>query len=108
MDTDFEGLDEEGTERIIIRDDEEKGDSDLVNLQMILVTSSLNHEYASHEFEKTESYHRRQELLERMAHLKSLYFVARKKLHYYNPNKLEQIESELRIQKQNVFNEHLA
>src|SRR5262245_3396778 len=51
--------------------------SDLVNLQMILATSSMNHEYTRKAYEKTRSYARRQELEVKMANLKNMYFAAR-------------------------------
>lgn len=79
---------------------------DLVNLQMILATSSMNHEYARKAFDKTRSFARRQELLTKMANLKNLYFAAREKLVVNHPDRLEAIERELNYQKQAVLSEH--
>lgn len=79
---------------------------DLVNLQMILATSSMNHEYARKAFDKTRSFARRQELLAKMANLKNLYFAAREKLVVNHPDRLEAIERELNYQKQAVLSEH--
>ena len=74
---------------------------------MVLVTASMNHEYASQEFESTQSFHKKEELLTRMSHLKKLYFEAREALATTNPGKLAEIEEELRVQKQRVFAENL-
>ena len=79
----------------------------VTDLEMVLVTSSMNHEYAKQELEKTSSYQRKQDLLSRMAHLKSLYFNAREALAMTQPDKLANLEEELRLQKQNVFNSYL-
>lgn len=81
------------------------GDRD--NLELVLVTASMNHEYAKKELEKTRSFQKRQELLSRMAHLKELYFNARATLATLEPHKLEELENELRLEKQNVFSEYL-
>lgn len=83
-----------------------EGETDLVNLQMMLVTSSMNHEYARKELEKTRSYEKGQQLLARMSHLKTLYFTARKRLSQSHPERLETLENELRQQKQTVLSEH--
>jgi hypothetical protein len=80
--------------------------SDLVNLQMILATSSMNHEYARKAFEKTRSFARRQELLVKMANLKNMYFAARDRLATNHPDRVEAIERELSFQKQVVLSEH--
>lgn len=78
------------------------------NLELVLVTASMNHEYAKKEYEKTNSFHRRQELLVRMSHLKSLYFNARQTLAETQPIRLAEIEEELRLQKEQVFPEYLV
>ncbi len=77
------------------------------NLQMVLVTSSMNHEYTRQEYEQEESYQRRQELGTRMEHLKTLYFHARKNLALTNPEKLEELEQDLSLQKQVILNEYM-
>lgn len=79
---------------------------DLVNLQMVLATSSMNHEYVRKAYEKTRSFARRQELLVKMANLKNLYFAARTKLAVDHPERLDAIERELNFQKQAVLSEH--
>ncbi len=78
---------------------------DLVNLQMVLASSSMNHEYIRQAYEKTRSFARRQELLIQMSNLKNLYFAARTKLAAHHPERLEAIERELNYQKQTVLSE---
>ncbi len=78
------------------------------NLELVLVTTSMNHEYAKLEFDKTRSFQRRQELLSRMSHLKQLYFDARNTLATMHPDRLVELEEELRLQKQKVFHEYLC
>jgi sialic acid synthase SpsE len=80
--------------------------TDLVNLQMILATSSMNHEYTRKAYEKTRSYARRQELEVKMANLKNMYFAARNRLAINHPDRVEAIERELNFQKQTVLSEH--
>lgn len=78
----------------------------LAKLQLVLVTSSMNHEYTRQAYDQTRSYHRRQELLSRMSELKSLYFQVRRSLEMAHPSKLEEIENDLLFQKQTVLNEY--
>lgn len=80
--------------------------SDLVNLQMILATSSMNHEYTRKAYEKTRSFARRQELEVKMANLKNMYFAARNRLSVNHPDRVEAIERELSFQKQAVLSEN--
>jgi hypothetical protein len=80
--------------------------SDLVNLQMILATSSMNHEYARKAYDKTRSFARRQELLVKMENLKNMYFAARTRLSENHPHRVEAIERELSYQKQAVLSEN--
>ncbi len=78
---------------------------DAVNLQMLLVTSSINHEYSRKELEKCRSYAKKQEILSRMSHLKTLYFAARHQMVQVYPEKLAVLEAELSEQKQQVLSE---
>lgn len=90
----------------VLRDLAATEKSDLVNLQMIMATSSMNHEYTRKAYDQTRSYARKQELLVKMSNLKNLYFAARNKLAVHNPERLESIERELVYQKQSVLSEH--
>jgi len=80
--------------------------ANLAKLQMVLVTSSMNHEYIRQAYDQERSFHKRQELLSRMSELKSLYFQVRKSLELATPDKLEEIETDLLFQKQTVLNEY--
>ncbi len=92
-----------GSTLIEIGDESHK---DFTSLQMVLVTSSMNHEYTRKAYEKSRSFARRQELLARMADLKNLYFSARKKLAVLNPDRLSIIEREIHLQKETVLSEN--
>lgn len=76
---------------------------DQSNLELVLVTTSMNHEYVKQEYERTKSFHRRQELLNRMSHLKTLYFGARDSLLKRDPSRVQEIEEDLQLQKRTVF-----
>lgn len=79
--------------------------TDVISLQMVLVTSSMNHEYARRALQKAKSYEKKQDLLLRMDQLKNLYYSARHQLSLRNPEKLDSLERELNLQKQQVFAE---
>lgn len=105
MDIEIENIDAfEGT--LTLAGSGEEGRADLVNLQMVMVNSSLNHEYMKKAYDKSKSYTKRQELLVRMTHLKTLYFAARKKLSECDPERLASLEDELQLQKMAVFSEN--
>lgn len=78
----------------------------LANLQMVLMTSSMNHEYTRQEYDRAKSFQKREELMSRMSDLKNLYFQVRKSLELNHPEKLELIERDLLFQKQTVLNEY--
>lgn len=88
-----------------VMSDAEVERQDPVNLQMVMVSSSMNHEYTRKELEKSRSYAKQQELLVRLSNLKNLYFAARRRLSECSPERLESIEHELRVQKTTVLSE---
>ena len=90
---------------VVLVDPKTQGSSELVDMQLMLVTTSMNHEYSRKEYEKTGSYDRQQELLIRMSQLKELYFSVRDKLSLAYPERLEVIEKELRFEKQTVLSD---
>jgi len=77
-------------------------------VELVLVTASINHEYAKKELDKTQTFHRREELLNRMSHLKCLYFNAREVMVQTDPVRLSELEEELLIQKRELFTEFNA
>lgn len=84
---------------VFVQPKEENGKVDLINLQMVMVSSSMNHEYVRKEYESTKSYSKKQELMVKMTSLKNLYFTARKKMEEASPERLSVLEGELRVQK---------
>ena len=82
------------------------GTTDLVNLQMVLVTSSMNHEYARKAYEESHSYATKQELLNSMTNFKEIYFTAREKIASANPELLPSIEEDLKFEKITALTEH--
>lgn len=91
----------------VLKPSEELTGKDLNNLELLLTTTSMNHEYARKEFEKSDSYARQQELLSKMSQLKNLYFIAREKLARFHPEKLGKIEGDLQKQKSEIFTEYV-
>lgn len=83
----------------------EGASGNLTNLQMVLVTSSMNHEYTLKAYEKCRSFSKKQELLTRMSHLKKLYYAARHQLATIHPDRLQILEQELNQQKQTVLSD---
>lgn len=79
--------------------------SELADLQLALVSSSMNHEYTRQELEKTHSFDKKELLLARMSQWKDLYFSARNKLAVTHPERLEAIEQELHLEKQIVLSD---
>lgn len=72
----------------------------LLELQLRMATSSINHEYARLEFDDIEDRERREELLEYMNECHSNYFEARSELSTYDPYALVEFETDLMRQKQ--------
>lgn len=72
----------------------------LLELQLMMATSSINHEYARMEFDDTENVERKEELLEFMNECRAQYFEARQDLASYNPYSLVDFEQDLMHQKQ--------
>lgn len=71
----------------------------LIELQLTMATTSINHEYARLEFEESEDYERRDELLKYMNECRDKYLEARKELNGYSPAVLETFEKDLILQK---------
>lgn len=72
----------------------------LLELQVLMATSSVNHEYARMEFEDADCPERKEELLEYMNECRAQYFKAREDLERYNPYALKDFEQDLIRQKQ--------
>lgn len=72
----------------------------LLELQLKMATSSINHEYARIEFDGAGDRERRDDLLEYMHECRTAYFEARSVLSSYDPYALADFEADLMRQKQ--------
>lgn len=72
----------------------------LLELQVLMATSSINHEYARLEYNDADCPERKEELLEYMNECRTQYFKAREDLERYNPYSLKDFEEDLIRQKQ--------
>ncbi len=79
---------------------DEDAKKQLLELQLKMATSSINHEYARIEFDDAADRERRDELLEYMHECRSAYFEARSALCSYDPYALADFEADLMRQKQ--------
>ena len=80
----------------------------LLELQLLMATSSINHEYARVEFEEADCPERKEELLEYMNECRVQYFKAREDLERFNPYALHDFEADLIRQKRVMLNEYNA
>ena len=80
----------------------------LLELQLKMATSSINHEYARMEFDDTEDRERREDLLEFMDDCRCQYFEARVFLEAHDPYALEDFEADLLRQKQTAIAQYNA
>ncbi len=71
----------------------------ILDLQLSMATSSINHEYARIEYDETADTERREALLDYMEECRSKYVEARTKLTTMSPSIVEQFENELVQQK---------
>jgi len=79
----------------------------LLDLQLKMATSSINHEYARLEYDdKGVAHERREELLEYMQNCHQVYCEAREKLQNFDPYALDEFERDLMLQKQQTFSEN--
>lgn len=83
-------------------------DTRILNLKLRLTQAAMCHQYARTEYENTLCVIRRGELLEEMEMYHSSYQAARDGLYILNPGALNELEMELRSQKQLVFGEYHA
>lgn len=79
-------------------------DNAVLQLQLTMATSSINHEYARMEFEDTVDGDRKEELLDYMAACRDKYFEARESLVVYDPHAVQEFEADLFRQKLETLN----
>ncbi|MBI2092223.1 MAG: hypothetical protein HYT75_04430 [Deltaproteobacteria bacterium] len=75
----------------------------ILNLQLVMATTSVNHEYARVEYEESSDIERKEELLRYMTECREKYDGAREELACFNPLVLETFESELAMQKRSTM-----
>lgn len=75
----------------------------ILNLQLVMATTSVNHEYARIEYEESSDIERKEELLHYMTECRTKYDEARDELSIINPMVLESFESELAAQKHSTM-----
>lgn len=80
----------------------------LLELQLAMATSSINHEYARMEFDETNDHERREELLHYMDDCREKYLDAREQLSTMSPQTLERFEKDLVFQKQTTLSQYHA
>ncbi len=80
----------------------------LMELQLQMATSSINHEYARMEFDDTADREKREELLEYMHDCRLKYFEARGTLEQQDPYAVLDFERDLMKQKQQTLTQYNA
>jgi len=78
----------------------------VIEMQLKMATSSINHEYARMEFDDTDDRERREELLDFMHDCRCQYFEARQALTVHDPYAVEDFEADLVRQKQSAIVPH--
>ena len=98
----------EGLEDVMITTDG-KGDVEtgsrehILNLQLVMATTSVNHEYARIEYEETRDIERKEELERYMCECREKYDEARDELSCVNTLVLETFETDLAHQKRTTM-----
>lgn len=75
----------------------------ILNLQLVMATTSVNHEYARMEYEDTIDIERKEELMHYMHECREKYEEAREELSCVNPLVLEKFENDLAHQKRTTM-----
>jgi len=78
---------------------DEMHEEKVLELQLTMATTSINHEYARIEFDDSIDYEKKEELLNYMSECRGKYLEARGMLATYNPLVLETFERDLVLQK---------
>ena len=81
-------------------------DEDFVNLQMVMMNSSMSHEYVLKAYESSHSFMGKQDLSDKLSNLRNLYFSARDKISASYPERLGKIVEEILQQKLMVLREY--
>lgn len=98
----------EGLEDVMITTDDNKdiesgSREHILNLQLVMATTSVNHEYARMEYEEASDIERKEELMHYMSECREKYDEARGELSCVNPLVLETFETDLAHQKRTTM-----
>ncbi|MBI2344387.1 MAG: hypothetical protein HYV02_08665 [Deltaproteobacteria bacterium] len=77
----------------------------ILELQLSMAASSINHEYARIEYDETPDRERREQLLDYMEECRSKYVDAREQLQMMSPSTVDRFEAELIQQKKMTLND---
>lgn len=98
-------------EPIVTQQDESsdgEADNQVLQLQLTMATSSINHEYARLEFEETADTDQKEALLNYMNECRKKYFKARSSLVTYDPQAAQEFEADLFMQKKRTMGQFNA
>lgn len=98
-------------EPITTSQDESSGgeaDNQILQLQLTMATSSINHEYARLEFEDTADTDQKEALLDYMNECRKKYFKARSSLVIYDEQAAQDFEADLFMQKKRTMGQFNA
>ena len=85
-----------------------ESDNQILQLQLTMATSSINHEYARLEFEETADTDQKEALLDYMNECRKKYFKARTSLVTYDPQAAQDFEADLYMQKKRTMGQFNA
>lgn len=85
-----------------------KRNDPILELQLAMATSSINHEYARMEFEETADRERQEELTHYMEECWQKYHQAREQLSQMSPLSVDQFERDLAYQKRTTLQHYSA
>lgn len=85
-----------------------KDESPILQLQLTMATSSINHEYARLEFDDAADQDQKEALLDYMNECRQKYFEARQSLLAYDPEAVKDFEADLMVQKQKTMGQFNA
>lgn len=80
----------------------------ILQVQLAMATSSINHEYARMEYDESGDTERREELLLYMGDCRQKYEEAREQLTQMSPTTVEQFERDLAYQKRTTLHQYHA
>lgn len=89
-----------------LTDNEGNAKDPILELQLAMATSSINHEYARMEFDEAPCRERKEELDYYMDECRQKYLEARDQLKNLSPSTIEQFEADLAFQKNSTLQQY--